>query len=205
MTLLLIPTTICSTMIIFKTWYGRGAFSLFFLLSLFYLPSAVLAHSIQTDGSVLMMLHASPDDSPIIGQPAILTFYITDKEKRFTAAECDCRLEISFADQVIFSTTTFAVVKNNVLFSYTFPHKGTYGVNFIATPKIPGLFQGFKFSDDDAVVVSRTMEEVKALQTLRLRICLVAGLVVLLLAALFSHRFYHKPQQQNSEDKNNTV
>ncbi len=162
---------------------------LFFLVSsLFYFSAPAQAHSVETDGSVLMMLHASPDDSPIIGQQASLIFYITDSQKKFKATECNCRLDIFTNDTIIFSTTTFDNVKNNVVFSYIFPQKGTYGIKFIAAPLVKQGFQNFAFNDDDAVVVSRTIEQVKAAKAFILRVYLGLGILILLLVVLFIYK-----------------
>ena len=155
---------------------------LFFLLgSLFCLAPAAQAHFITTDGSVLIMLHASDDDDPIIGQPADLTFYITDSQKKFKAAECDCRLEISLNGQIVLSTTTFENIKNNAIFSYTFPQKGIYTVKFTAKPLADKDFQNFAFNYD--LRVDRTMEQALAdkASLSRSRIYLILGVVILLI------------------------
>lgn len=162
---------------------GKTKFLIFLLALLgnwFYLPKVVLAHSIKTDDSVLIMLHASPDDNPIINQPANLTFYITDKQKKFKAAECDCRLEISLNNNVIFSTTTFKIIKNSPVFSYIFPQKGIYTIKLTAQPSIEDGFQEFAFTDDD-VDVSRTMEEVRAAKAFFYRLYGVLGAVTILI------------------------
>ncbi|TSC84920.1 MAG: hypothetical protein G01um101413_304 [Parcubacteria group bacterium Gr01-1014_13] len=161
---------------------------MFLLLgSFFYFPKAVQAHSIEADGSVLVMLHASDDDNPIIGQPAELTFYITDSQKKFKASGCDCRLTITLNDSVIFSTTTFNNVKNNAVFSYTFPQKGIYTIAFTANPLVENGFQSFKFNYD--MRVDRTIEQAIATETSRdkYRMYLVLAFGIILIA-VFNYR-----------------
>ncbi len=161
---------------------------LFFLLgSLFYLPSAAQAHFIETDGSVLIMLHANPDDDPIIGQDAKLTFYITDSQKKFKLAQCDCRLTISLNNTVIFSTST---VSNNLggspVFSYTFPQKGIYTIKFTAAPLVSGGFQNFKFNYD--MRVDRTVAQAMAAKNFVYRMYLVLGGLILLIIIFINRK-----------------
>ncbi len=165
---------------------------LFFLLgSLFYLPMAAQAHFIQTDGSMLIMLHANPDDDPIIGQDANLTFYITDSQKKFKLAQCDCQLTISLNNTVIFSTST---VSNNLggspVFSYVFSQKGIYTIQFIAKPLTSGGFQNFKFSYD--MRVDRTVAQAVAAKASVYHLYIILGAILLLIILFFNYKKFKK-------------
>lgn len=178
-----------------KEW----VFLFFLLVCLLYLPNKALAHSVEKNGPVLIMLHASPGDSPIIGQSAKLTFYITDSQKRFKATECDCRLEMSFNNEIILSTTSFSIIKNNPVFSFIFPQKGLYEVRLIAAPKIEGAFQSFVFNDDD-FSVSRTPEGVRATKIFFYRLYALVTLVL-----LFIFLFIKRKLNRNKLTKNTPV
>lgn len=156
----------------------KNAVFLFFVLgSVFFVCASARAHSIETDGAISTMIHANPDDNPIIGQPASLTFYITDRQKKFKAAECDCRLTIKLGEDIVLSTTTFDTIKNSPVFSYVFPQKGIFTIEFSANPLVKDGFQSFVFNYD--MRVERTMEQVIAAKSSARRIYIVLGFFVL--------------------------
>lgn len=161
------------------------------LVSCFYFSSPAQAHHIETDGSVLIMLHTSDDDNPIVGKSVDLTFYITDSQKKFKAPECDCRLEITLNDQIVFSTTSFKNIKNNAIFSYTFPQKGIYAIKFTANPLIKDSFQSFKFNYE--MRIDRSLEQAIAAKASmnKYRLYLVLGFIVLLIL-LFNYKKLNK-------------
>ncbi len=174
---------------LFRNLFVRGVIFLSLLLgSLFYLPSVAQAHFIENDGPVLIMLHASDDDNPIIGQATSLTFYITDRQKKFQASNCDCRLTITLNEGVVFSTTTFNNVKNNAVFSYTFPQKGIYAVKFTAVPLVNDGFQSFQFNYD--MRVDRTLDQAIAAKAslFRFRMYMVLGVLTILIILLINRK-----------------
>ncbi len=117
-------------------------------LALLLLPVAsVSAHVLEADGSIGAVMHISPDDDPIVGEPATFYFEFKDKQGKFRSESCDCMFKVLKNEQEIFSEKLFqnstATGLDSALLSYTFPEKNVYQIKLSGSPKNDGDFQAF--------------------------------------------------------------
>ena len=126
-------------------------------ISLFFAPGAS-AHILKSEGSIGVLLHLSPDDDPIVGEPANFFFEIKDKDNKFQPADCICKISIQSNYTEVFSGDLFIANDSNdinaAVFSYTFPAKAIYNIIVSGQPKTAGGFQTFHVEYD--VRVERT-------------------------------------------------
>jgi hypothetical protein len=127
---------------------------LFSLLSFFFffgfVPS-VLAHVLQTDGSIGAVLHLEPEDDPIIGQPAQFFFEFKDKDHKFSPKECECFVFVLQDGKEIYRQPLFDPVTLDTSFSYTFVQKGVYTIKVVGKPIVAHAFQPFSLTYDRRV------------------------------------------------------
>lgn len=120
-------------------------------LAVFAAPAS--AHVLQVDGSIGAILHVDPNDDPIAGQPAAFFFDFSDKQNKFSPAECQCIASIiSSSGATLFSTPLFNSTSqnnfNDALFQYTFAQGGVYQVKVVGNPDSAGQFQPFTLTYD---------------------------------------------------------
>ncbi|HEV8601622.1 MAG TPA: hypothetical protein VGQ87_03445 [Patescibacteria group bacterium] len=110
------------------------------------------AHVLKSDGSIGVLLHVTPDDDPIVGEPAMFFFEVKDKQNKFSPQNCDCALTILKQDKQIFSTSLYSSSSGNdissPMFSFTFPEKSVYSIVVTGKPKIADEFQAFSVKYD---------------------------------------------------------
>lgn len=128
---------------------------LLFTLSLLTLHFALLtsvgAHILKTDGSIGVVLHISPDDDPVVEEPAHFFFEIKDTEGKFTENSCNCTATVFENGQKIIAQSI-----SDSTFTYTFPQKGLYTITLSGSPLNGNSFQPFTLSYD--VLVSHEPE-----------------------------------------------
>lgn len=112
------------------------------------LPAA--AHVLVTDGSVGTVLHVSPDDNPIVGQPTSFFFEFKDKANTFAREFCHCAFVIKRHGQVLF---TQPLSTSN---SFTFPERDLYQVQVIGQPLLGQTFEPFTLTYDIRVARQAT-------------------------------------------------
>lgn len=125
---------------------------LFFLFLFFIFVSPAAAHILKTDGSIGAVIHVTPDDDPIVGEPADFFFEIKDKDKKFRPEACDCRVTIAKNGSEIFSRSLFETTNqanlNTPVFQYTFPERALYTISLAGQPKVANAFQPFAIQYD---------------------------------------------------------
>ena len=110
------------------------------------------AHIYRTDGAITVLLHTNPDDDPIVGQPAMLLFQVSDTTNHFNASKCVCKITISNQDQQLFSGQLQGLGTAPSIYDltipFTFPVQAVYGIDVAGQPQTAGNFQSFQLHYD---------------------------------------------------------
>lgn len=120
-------------------------------LFLFAFASEVSAHILKSDGPIGAVLHIDPDDNPIIGKQATFFLEFSDKDGKFSLADCNCKFHILKNNEELFSTflVPFEEGSNTASgFSYTFKEKGVYQIQVEGEPVNSSTFSSFSLSYD---------------------------------------------------------
>lgn len=127
-------------------------FLLGFFYTLLFPQGLVFAHVLKTSGSVGAVVHVSPEDDPIAGEPTDFFFEFKDKDGKFKPDNCDCKVVILKSGKEAYSAPLFQSNTDpnltNASFSYTFPEKNVYTVKVIGNPLTPDAFQAFTLDYD---------------------------------------------------------
>lgn len=120
------------------------AISVLFAISIVF-PARALAHDLASDGQLTAILHLDPDDDPVVGGPAALSFEFKDKQGKFSLTACDCLVRISQGSSEMLATKIFEgktpLLSRNV--SVTFPRRASYAVTLTGQPKVSEAFEPF--------------------------------------------------------------
>ena len=111
-----------------------------------FLPGITWAHFIASDQGIKVVSHIVPNDDPVIGQPATFFFEITDKQRKFDAAMCDCQVRIIRDGRELFAQALFKDHQNvlgSPAFVFTFPERAIYTVIVSGSPTHPEAFTSF--------------------------------------------------------------
>lgn len=141
-----------------------GFVFILFAIFVYVVPTQVLAHTLESSGSIGAVLHVTPDDDPIAGEVSGFYFEFKDKNNKFQPENCVCTVSIKKGDDEIFSTDLFGANSDpslsNASFNFTFPEKNIYKIVINGEPKISGEFQSFQLSYD--LRVERISEKVSS-------------------------------------------
>lgn len=122
-------------------------------------PISVHAHVLKTDGGIGAVLHVSPEDDPIVGEPTEFFFEFKDTKEQFAPQNCACVVTIYKAGDVVYTQPLFQDVPNPSLedasFSYVLPEKNIYTVEVKGEPLQDGSFAPFTLSWDLRVARER--------------------------------------------------
>lgn len=125
---------------------------LFLILFLSILPSQASAHVLKSDSTVGAVIHVTPDDDPVAGEPTDFYFEFKDTENKFKPENCNCQGAILQNGTEIYSSSLFQNSTNpsleNASFSFTFPEKNIYKVKVTGNPTTPGAFEPFTLEWD---------------------------------------------------------
>lgn len=112
-------------------------------------PVSVSAHETKTIGSLSVLLHMEPQDSPVVGEEAKLYFAFTDANEKFNLAQCECVFEITKGKNTLNRNTLMSADAlfglNVALANFTFPNKGIYMVSLEGSAR-DGSFESFAIS-----------------------------------------------------------
>lgn len=115
---------------------------LFVLCIFLFNKESVHAHTAEGVGSIKVLMHAEPDDRPLINQETVLHFQIDDSSKEFNVKDCDCTITIYRDRKKLLTKPVTEVKKANSLYNatatVTFDKEGTYYIIFDS--KSPGFF-----------------------------------------------------------------
>lgn len=101
---------------------GSDKFFVILALLLVLIPQKTHAHSYIEDSDTAVVLHVSPDDDPIIGEPANLLYEFRGS---FDVIKCVCKIVVSKEEkeyEVVYSPLSSHLARGEV----TFPEKGIY-------------------------------------------------------------------------------
>jgi hypothetical protein len=120
-------------------------------VGLFLLARVASAHEYKYAGTLSVLLHMEPGDSPIASEPAQLFFYFKDEAKKFRATECNCTVTIKSGDNTLREGPVEGAAKGYGedvrMVNFTFPDVGIYTVTLNGTPK-NGAFEPFLLNYD---------------------------------------------------------
>lgn len=120
------------------------------LALIFFLIIPVQAHEIKSSGSLAVLLHMNPDDSPIVGEQATLIFAFTDVKGVFNVKNCECVASVKQKDNQLFSKALEGAPEgygsNASQIFYTFPKKGIYQVVISGKHRTGPNFEPFSIS-----------------------------------------------------------
>ena len=108
------------------------------------------AHETKIAGSMRVLLHMEPQDSPVIGEPARLFLAFSDDKGIFDITACDCELMITSKNKTVFEESlqigdSELYGSNTGTAEFTFPKRGLYTVSVKADSK-DGAFSPFALS-----------------------------------------------------------
>ena len=164
-------------------------FIIFLFLFICLTPSHLYAHELKKEETIGAVLHISPDDDPIIGEPSNFFFEFKDITDAFTPQNCDCRVIIYQNDKKIYQQPLFQNIQNPSLtdasFTYTFPEKNLYTISVKGKPIKENSFKEFSLTytinvSREPKVESQTKNIVKENTMYILGIFLILGFGILL-------------------------
>jgi hypothetical protein len=123
------------------------------LAGLLLLPVFAQAHEVKRSGTLEILSHREPEDSPIAREPAILYFSVTDSNDRFTFSDCDCFVSVSEGGDALLDRKLTAEDEapdwgvNVSKVDYVFPELGVYVLNIQGKSKT-GSFNDFSLDYD---------------------------------------------------------
>lgn len=127
------------------------------------LASPVSAHVLESNGSIGAVMHISPDDDPVAGQPSGFFFEFKDKDGKFKPKDCECVVSILQGNTEMFSQQLFQNSTDpsleNASFTYTFPEKNVYTVKIVGKPNSSDAFQPFTLKYDIRVSREATIDQ----------------------------------------------
>lgn len=121
-------------------------FVLFCLIFLF--PFAGSAHTLESDQTIGAVMHITPDDNPIVGQPATLVFTMSDKANLFNAQECVCTLIVKKGETELVTLDLNSTSLDKLETTYTFPESGMYSLSLKGLYKYDVTFETFELEFD---------------------------------------------------------
>lgn len=108
------------------------------LCCLFIFPLVSLAHELEVDGGMSVVLHVDPEDRPVVNEPALLRFAVVDKTDRFRFSQCECAVVI---ENIQTKTLVQAdQTRQELTYVVRFPSPGVYAVRFIAASRHEAVF-----------------------------------------------------------------
>ena len=115
--------------------------ALWFLVALH--PPAVMAHLLQTDGDIGVLMHVDPGDEPVVGETSTFMFEITDRREKFSLERCDCRLRVMLNDKEVFNEPLKGEQSASAAVPFVFPDAGIYHAQITGNPRPGEALQAF--------------------------------------------------------------
>jgi hypothetical protein len=103
-------------------------------------------HDAMSTGSVMGMLHITPDAAPRIGTPSQVQYHIMDSKGSFDITACACRLSIQHNGELVYSASPAKGVGNVLRADFTFPSSGDYVITASGYPIQGSPFHPFSVS-----------------------------------------------------------
>lgn len=115
--------------------------------------SNVSAHTLETDGTMGVIMHTDPEDNPQVNQKALIYFDLKDSLNKFDHAKCDCKALILKEQNTLFENALSFLDQSgeySATTNFTFPEKGNYTIRLEGVSK-DGSFQNFNLNYDLSV------------------------------------------------------
>ena len=165
------------------------------------LPALGFAHTLQRDEPIGALLHVSPDDDPIVGQPSTLLFEFQDSTQKFTVATCECVATILRAGEKIYelplSAESVPGSAVHAAFAFVFPAEDTYRLEVSGTPTVEGRFEPFVLTYD--LQVARTASQWPRLHVHSLHL-IGAGIVPVFVVGMVLFKRFQKVTKKPTKD-----
>ncbi len=113
------------------------------LLAMLHQPVA-LAHQLETDGDIGVLMHVDPGDEPVVGEQATFMLDIQDRRGAFLLAGCDCRLRLSLDGGEVFSGQIKDDKSGTLTVQVLFAKPGIYRAEVTGDPLSGTVFQKFR-------------------------------------------------------------
>lgn len=114
------------------------------------------AHVLKQSNGISAVLHVTPDDKPVTGQPTKLELAFGDTRDAFSLPDCDCRVSIAHDETVVFAhpkLQTTGTLSGVATFTFTKP--ALYDV-LIDGHSRDGAFPDFHLDYDVEVAQGKT-------------------------------------------------
>lgn len=118
-----------------------------------YLPISTSAHVLETSNEIGAVIHIDPEDDPIVNEPSVIYFEITDKSGKFSLNSCSCVVTISNSETELIHQSLITPVMN-----YTFPSAGVYTIKLSGKPTTANNFKEFTLSWDFRVTRTKSFD-----------------------------------------------
>ena len=125
---------------------------LWLLLLMLFQAQPGLAHSLQIEGDVGVLMHVDPGDEPVAGGQAALMFEMQDRHGRFSLDRCDCRLRISRNNIEIFDGAIIGDRPAAAIVPFVFADSGMHRAEVSGNPRPGATFPPFHVVFDVRVV-----------------------------------------------------
>ena len=121
-------------------------------------PPMALAHMLQTDGNVGVLMHVDPGDEPVVGEQATFMFEIQDRRGGLPLDRCDCRLRILLNDKEVFNGPLMGDKAASAALPFVFANAGIYRAEVAGDPRPGASFPAFRVAFDVRVIPNESLD-----------------------------------------------
>jgi hypothetical protein len=153
------------------------------------------AHGTKKDNDVSVYIHIDPNDRPVAGKTSTIYFFITDKDNKYTDANCNCRVKVEQNGKILYDKVVhekeYLGDPTSIAVKYVFPRLGTYQVSIDGQPQKTGQFQSFNLEYPIKIATGTPVSSISTTQ-----IGIGGGIIVIILATAIVMR----PRKQRQKD-----
>jgi len=172
------------------TWRFALRMALWFLVAIN--SPAALAHILQTDGDVGVLMHVDPGDEPVAGEPSTFMFEITDRREKFSLDRCDCRLRVLLNDKEVFNELLKGDNAASVAVPFVFADAGIYRAEITGVQRPGAASQAFRVAFDVRVVPNESPESSGPSAVQQYGLLIAAAIAALIALAAFTRKHRRK-------------
>ena len=155
-------------------------------------PPAALAHLLQTDGDIGVLMHVDPGDEPAVGEQATLMFELNDRREAFRPDRCDCRLRILLNDKEVFNGALMGDKSASAAVPFVFTDAGIYRVEVAGDPRPGAAFKAFRVAFDVRVVPNESSGISWWLLVQKYWLLIVVVFAALITLAAFKRKYWRR-------------
>ena len=171
-------------------WLLAMRMAFWFLVALH--PPAALAHLLQTDGDVGVLMHVDPGDEPVVGEPSTFLIEITDRREAFTLDACDCRLRVLQNDREVLSETLKGDKSASVAVPFVFADAGIYRAEVTGNPRPGAALRAFRVAFDVRVIPNDSPEVSGGSEVRKYGLPIAAAMAALIALAAFTRKRWRR-------------